>query len=120
MSAEQRVHVRFEVEDDDAASKIDALLTTLGYVTERAGGSNTLRWKLDQIERRFHLSATERQVLELLIQDRNFAQIADELNTSRAQAKWLRHALIAKTRAGSMPGLMRLVMEYAEPASEGA
>jgi DNA-binding CsgD family transcriptional regulator len=106
-----KVAVRFDVgADDEAASRIAALLEALGFETERVSLASTLTWRIDALARRCHLTQVERQVLELWIADRNNAQIAAELGFTRQTVKWHTHNLLGKTKAGTRQGLLTMLL----------
>lgn len=106
-----KVSVRFDVGDnDDAASRIAALLEALGFESERVGLTNSLTWRIGELARRCHLTHLERRVLELWVADRNNAQIAAELGLTRQTVKWHTHNLLGKTKAGTRQGLLTMLL----------
>jgi len=114
-----RVVVRFDVgPNDDAASRIAALLGALGFETERVSLTSSLTWRIDELVRLCHLAQVERRVLELWIADHNNAQIAAELGLTRQTVKWHTHNLLGKTKAGTRQGLLTMLLGAASATGD--
>lgn len=108
------VVVRFEVEGDENASRIAALLGALGYQVERAQAGpleGTLDWRIGEMVRRAKLTLREAEVLEHIVtKGESLAELSKVLNVSRPTAKWHLHNILAKTAAPSVRGLLEQLL----------
>lgn len=114
-----RATVRIQVEHDDDAARVSAVLEALGYdvvrdLTEGEAASR-LRWAVDRVARRYKLTLREQDVLEHVLAGHTNAEIAGELDVSRATIKWHMHNVFAKTLTSDREALLRLALQLDRP-----
>lgn len=110
-----RATVRIQVERDDDAARVSAVLEALGYVVVRdlveGEAASRLRWAVDRVARRYKLTLREQNVLEHVLAGRTNAEIAGELDVSRATVKWHMRNVFTKTFVCDREGLLRLALQ---------
>ncbi|WP_255215750.1 helix-turn-helix transcriptional regulator [Pseudenhygromyxa sp. WMMC2535] len=115
MASQDKVRVRFSVDDDEQANKISALLEALGYepVREIDHGSPQLRlrWAVTRLAQLARLTERERDILGLVLHGKLNAEIAAELEISKATVKWHMHNIFTKTGAGTREALLREALQ---------
>ncbi len=93
----------------------EELLASVERAFERSQDSAKLSaWHKTAAERIARLSARERDVLALVVQGRPNKIIADDLGISQRTVENHRAAVMKRTRAATLPDLIRLVMAAAE------
>ena len=115
MDAQQKVRVRFAVSDDEQANKITALLEALGYEAvrelEHDSSVSRLRWAVTRLAKLAQLTEREREILARVLHGQGNAQIAQDLEISKATVKWHMHNLFTKSGTTCREGLLRVALQ---------
>jgi len=113
------VRVRFAVDSDESALRIEAVLGSLGFDLRR---EHTTDDELDLFEsaarstaQLHELTAREREVLLYLLRGYGHEQIAAQLKVRRATIRWHNHNIYAKVGVASRELLLRRALGLDEP-----
>lgn len=119
-ASKTEVHIR--IDSDDDAARIAGVLEALGYEVlrelEEGQGSGRLDWAIDQLARRYSLTAREREVLAGVLDGRSNASVACTLEISQATIKWHLHNVFGKTKTSNRESLLRLALQLGRPRGE--
>jgi DNA-binding CsgD family transcriptional regulator len=119
-ASKTEVHIR--IDSDDDAARIAGVLEALGYEVlrelEEGQGSGRLDWAIDQLGRRYGLTAREREVLAGVLDGRSNASVASSLEISQATIKWHLHNVFGKTKTSNRESLLRLALQLGRPRGE--
>lgn len=121
-SSASKTEVHIRIDSDDDAARIAGVLEALGYEVlrelEEGQGSGRLDWAIDQLGRRYGLTAREREVLAGVLDGRSNASVASSLEISQATIKWHLHNVFGKTKTSNRESLLRLALQLGRPRGE--
>ncbi len=110
-----KIEVHIRIDADEEAARIAAVLDALGYEVVReldeGQGRGRLDWAINQLGRRFALTARECEVLAGVLDGCSNAAVASRLEISQATAKWHLHNVFAKTNTSNRESLLRLALQ---------
>lgn len=124
MTGDDKLRVRFSVDDDEQASRISTLLEALGYEpvreVDRESPQTRLRWAVSRLSQQARLTERERDILTRVLHGRVNHEIAEELGISKATVKWHMHNVFTKTGAGTREALLRSALQLDETHTPSA